>query len=102
MVVGPAASSLLSQWQDAQRVSAGLRASIMGGAERAGIQRGGVRKVEWALGISLARAGEMDVLSHCSAMMVCGVRHMRRAPSRQSAISIILALMFSAISGLNW
>ena len=75
----------------------------LGGAERAGIQRGGVRKVERALGISLARAGEMDVLSHCNAMMVCGVRHMRRAPSRQSAISIILALMFSAISGgLNW
>ena len=62
------------------------------GSEQTGIQRGGVRKVEWALGISLARAGEIDVLSHYSAMMVCGVRHMRRAPSRQSATSIILAL----------
>ena len=73
----------------------------MGGAERAGIQRGGVRKVEWALAISLARAGEMDVLSHCSAMMVCGVRHMRRAPSLQSATSIILALRPSRLSKLS-
>ena len=68
------------------------------GSERTGIQRGGVRKVERALDISLARAGEMDVLSHCSAMMVCGVRHMRRAPSRQSAISIILALMSNELT----
>ena len=40
----------------------------------------------------------MGVLSHCSAMMVYGVRHMRRAPSRQSTISIILALRGSEVA----